>query len=198
MALDLTLSGFCPDSGLVAKLKIGNVIVSGMEKTALPQKANAKYFSCMVISKPDGSQLKKSRGVCDFVAVQGSSPELCAWAANSKADLLLQPFSAERNFIDSQTAGLMAGNKVFAGILFSQFLKSGGYQRQMFLKNAMQCIRVLENAGVKMLFFSGAENEFQLRAPEDFSSFGVLLGMKTENALKCVRANPALFLGRLK
>jgi RNase P/RNase MRP subunit p30 len=194
--LDLTFN-YCPVSGVASKLNVKAFVVAGFFKKDLPKSSDFAFYSCCVFSKPDFSGLRKARLLSDFVAVDGCSPELCAWAANSKVDLLLQPFGVEGNFVDSETAGVLARNNVFVGILFSEFLKLNGYQRQLLLKNAVQCIKVLENSGVKLVFFSGAENEFQLRSPRDFSSFGVLLGLKRESALKCVKQNLDLFLGRL-
>jgi len=155
-------------------------------------------LSCAVILRKDASALQSLRGKCDFVAVQGSSPELCAWAANSKGvDLLLQPFSSEKCFLDIETANVLRDNNVFVCILFSDFLECDGFRLGQLLKNAAMCVKLCEKAGTKILLASGAKNESQLRPAKDLSSFGVMLGMKKENALKVVRENPELFLARL-
>lgn len=198
--MNLDLVKFLPDSsGLFSKLKNDNVLVTyPKEKTAKLNRGGVKFFSCAIISKPDGNELKAARKNFDFVCVAGSSPQVCAWAANQKVDLLIQPFSSDRNFIDSQTASVLAQNNVFVGIFFAEFLQSAGAGRQLLIKNASQCIKVIANSGVKTLFFSGARDESGLRAVKDLDSFGVLLGLSEHDSKKIVRENPAMFLGRLK
>ncbi len=163
------------------------------------QHPGAKFYFCAAISKNDSAALQKARRESDFVAVTGLSPELCAWAANAKGvDLLLQPFNSEKCFLDLQTANVLRDNNVFVAILFSDFLESEGFRLSQLMKNAAMCVKICANAKVKLLFFSGAKNEMQMRASKDLASFAVLLGMKKENALQAVRGSQSDFLGRIK
>ncbi|HLC92505.1 MAG TPA: RNase P subunit p30 family protein [archaeon] len=158
-----------------------------------------KFLSCLILQNNDNNALQKARKQSDFIAVRGSSPEMCAWAANSKGvDLLLQPFSSEKCFLDMQTANVLLQNNVFVCVLFSDFLEADGFRLSQLIKNAAMCVKLCESAGVKMLFVSGARNESQMRAGKDLASFAVLLGLKKEAALKSARANGKDFLERLK
>ncbi|VVB99784.1 Ribonuclease P protein component 3 [uncultured archaeon] len=162
-------------------------------------KAGVDFFSCKILAKKDSAELQRFLKSCDFIAVRGSSPEMCSWAANSKGvDLLLQPFSPEKCFLDVQTANVLRDSNVFVCILFSDFLECDGFRLGQLLKNAAICLRLCENAGTGVLLVSGAKNESQLRASKDMYSFGAMLGMKKEAALRAVRENPELFLKRLK
>ena len=182
------------------RLKNDAVIVSNSSKQTLPKtdSSNVKFYSCAILSGPDGNDLRKARAGSDFVAVNGTTSEICAWAANQKVDLLLQPFNSEKNLIDSQTANVLFQNNVFVGIIFAEFLQISGFRRQMLVKNAMQCIKVLQNAGTKILLLSGAKDSSEMRAVNDFSSFGVLLGLSQHDSYKIIRENGKEFTGRLK
>lgn len=187
-------------SRVSAELGGDAVIVSGASRQELSGKNfGTKFLSCKVLGKKDNPELQKARNNFDFVAVWGNSTELCSWAANMKGiDLLLQPFNSEKCFLDLQTANVLRDNNVFVGVLFSDFLEANGMRQAQLMKNAAMCIKILENAGAKVLLFSGAKNEFQLRASKDLSSFGAMLGMKKENAMRSVRDNSGEFLRKVK
>ena len=159
----------------------------------------AKFHSCAVILKNDSNALQKARKAFDFVAVRGSSPEMCSWAANSKGvDLLLQPFSLEKCFLDLQTANTLRDNGVFVCVLFNEFLAADGFRLSQFMKNAAMCVRLCGSAGTKMLFAGGAKNEFQMRASRDLASFAVMLGVGKGDALSASESCAEELLGRLK
>ena len=112
--------------------------------------------------------------------------------------MLLQPFSSEKCLLDLQTANVLRDSNVFVCFLFNEFLESGGFRLSQLLKNAAMCVKICDSSGAKMLFMSGAKNEFQMRASKDLSSFASLLGMKKEKAIAAVRKNTEDFVGRLK
>ncbi len=180
-------------------LQLGDdtIIVDGTARQALVGNFKVRFLSCMVIEKRGNSDLQRASKDCDIVAVRGSSPEMCSWAANAKGiGLLLQPFSAEKCFLDLQTANVLRDNGIFVGFLFSDFLECEDMRQAQLIKNASMALKILTNAGVGVLFFSGAKNLAQMRASKDMSSLGVLFGMGKEDALKVVRENPAMFLER--
>ncbi len=188
---------FCRPESVAAiskELKDENVVVAsaslkGLEE--LRERAHGsgpKLFSCAIVDKKDNSALQKTKKAADFAAVMGSSPEMCAWAANSKGvDFLLQPFSAEKCFLDIQTANVLSQNGIAVAILFSDFLNAQGFRLSQMMKNASMCIRLCCSAGAKAWFVSGARTENEMRAAKDLSSFAVLLGMRKEEALKSAR-----------
>ncbi|MBI4210687.1 MAG: hypothetical protein HY544_04240 [Candidatus Diapherotrites archaeon] len=152
---------------------------------------------CSILEGPGSAVPRKSADKGFVVAVRGSSPESCAWAANSKGvDLLLQPFSTEKCFLDIQTANVLRDRAVFVGVLFSDFLESDGFRQAQLFKNAAMCVKLCASAGTKILLLSGARSWQQMRASKDLSSFGVMLGMGKEDALRAVRGNAEEFAGR--
>ena len=193
-----------PDSAKIAeisaKLLDSDVLVCPAgQKMPGPAGPKMSFRSCALLVKKDGNALHAARKTSDFVAVRGSTPELCSWAANSKGvDLLLQPFSSERCFLDLQTANVLAQNDVYVCFLFGEFLEADGSRLPHLIKNASMCARLCRSAGAKMLFVSGAKNEMQMRASKDLASFAALIGVKKEEALKAVRSGAEDFLGRLK
>ncbi|MEK6957659.1 MAG: RNase P subunit p30 family protein [archaeon] len=162
------------------------------------RKCSTKFFSCKLLARKDNNEMQRFRRLADFVAVQGSSPEMCFWAGTQKADLLVQPFSSQKNFLDSQTITVLKQNNVFAAFLFSDFLAARSFEQSQLLKNAMLSLKLLDKGGAKTLFFSGARNEQELRAAKDLSSFAVFLGMKKDSALKAARKSTEEFLERVK
>ncbi|MEM4326724.1 MAG: RNase P subunit p30 family protein [Candidatus Diapherotrites archaeon] len=144
-----------------------------------------KIIECNLIEKKE-SYKKKDK----ITAINCKNPNDCMWAASSKTiDMIIQPFTTEKNFIDRQTAEMLAKNEVFTAILFSEFLEKQKQQRQLLMKNAMQSIKLLEKTKAKTLIFSGAKNQHQIRAPKDLVSFLITLGMKKENAIKTIKEN---------
>jgi len=162
------------------------------------RKSKVKLFSCKVLEKKDSKEIQKFRKLADFVAVRGGTIEMNSWAANQKVDLLLQPFSVNKNAFDLATANVLRDNKVFTCFLFNEFLEAKGFGQTQLMKNAILCLKLVEKADAPLLFVSGAREKLQLRAAKDLSSFGVFLGMKKEIALKTVRKNTEKFLERAK
>ena len=196
MSLDLIQFSDLKNPAISQVLSENVLAVSGHKES--PSK-NSKFHPCSLILRNDNSALQNARKTSDFIAVRGSSPEVCAWAANSKGvDLLLQPFNSEKCFLDLQTANVLRDNNIYVAVQFNEFLEAEGFRLSMLMKNASMCVRLCENAGTKLLFVSGAKNEFELRHPKDLASFAVMLGMKKESALRAVRTGSEEFLGRLK
>ena len=162
------------------------------------RKSKVKILSCKIIEKKDNNELQKFRKKADLIAIRGGSLEMNSWGANQKIDLLLQPFTSEKNALDLQICNVMKENKIFVCFLFNEFLNSQGFKQTQLIKNASFCLTLLQKAKTSFLFVSGAKEKSDLRAAKDFSSFGVMLGMKKENALKVVRKNPENFLERLQ
>ncbi|MFH1391639.1 MAG: RNase P subunit p30 family protein [Candidatus Diapherotrites archaeon] len=162
------------------------------------RKSKVKLFSCKVLEKKDNAELQKFRKLADFIAVKGGTIEMNFWAANQKVDLLLQPFSQNKNVFDLATANVLRDNKVFSCFLFNEFLEAKGFGQTQLMKNAMFCLKLIEKSKAPLLFVSGAKEKQEMRAAKDLSSFGVFLGMKKENALKAVRNNSETFLERVK
>ncbi len=163
-----------------------------------PPAPKTNFAPCMLLTKQDSAQLQKIRKLQALTAIHGSSVEACAFAANQRLDLLINPFTSEKNFLDVQSANVLAQNGTFIAILFCDFLRAEGFARSQLLRNAAMSLKVAHNAGAKILLFSGAQNELEMRASKDLASFGVMLGMKTEDAIKAARGNVTEFMERVK
>ena len=192
--LDILLGRLGDEIAIVAQDFSAQQLKEFSEQT---QNTKTKFYSCKLISKLDNSELQKSK-LANFSAIYANSIENCSFAANQKLDLVLNPFNSEKNFLDAQTANVFAQNNTFIGIVFADFLRAQGFARSQLLKNASMALRVAQNSGAKILFSSRAQNIGELRASKDLSSFAVLLGMKTEAAIRATKINPQEFLERLK
>ncbi len=158
----------------------------------------ARFIPCKLLSKRDNSEAQKAKKSGALIAIDGDSLENCSFAAGQKLDLLLNPFTSEKNFLDVQSGHVLCQNGTFIGIVFSDFLRSEGFARSQLLKNAAMSVKVAKRSGAKLLFFSGARSEDEMRASKDLSSFGALLGMKTEDAIKAIKENSKAFMERVK
>ncbi len=190
---------------LSERLGDDSVIIAGDLPTGEIKKPTAqnagpktKFYFCSLLPRNDNALLQKVRKPAALTAIRGNSLEGCSFAANQKLDLLLNPFTSEKNFLDVQSANVLAGNGTFIGILFRDFLGAEGFARSQLLKNAAMSLKVAQRAGTKLLFFSGAHDEAQMRAAKDLSSFGVMLGMKREDALRAIKENASEFAERVK
>jgi len=159
------------------------------------RKSKTKILSCKVIEKKDNNELQKFRKKADLIAIRGGSLEMNSWAVHQKIDLLLQPFTHEKNSLDLQTCNILKDNNIFVCFLFNEFLNSRGFKQTQLIKNASFALVLLQKAKTPFLFVSGAKEKNDLRAAKDFSSFGVMLGMKKEDALKTVRTSEKLLEG---
>lgn len=148
------------------------------------RKFATKFFSCQLFEKKDDKLLQRVRKSVDFTAAIGSSPEMNQWSTNQKLDFLVQPFSNSKNFFDLQTANTLKGGNVAVVFLFANFLDSKGFAFSQLIKNATLCAKLCEKAGTKMLFCSGAEKEFELRASKDLVYFAALFGIRKEKLQK--------------
>lgn len=168
----------------------------GKEKS-VDSKVN--FYSCKIIRGKKSDEIKKFKSKADFIIAEGGSLDMNAWAANQKGvDAIFQPFSSAQSSLDLSTANVMAQNNIFAIFPLEPFLSCSGFKRSQLMKNASFTLSVLEKAGVKILFVSGALDEKELRSARNLSSFGVLLGMKKANAISAVKSNAHEFFGKVK
>ena len=150
------------------------------------RKSRVKLFSCKILSKKDSKDIRKFRKLADFVGARGGSIEAHSWAADQKLDLLLNPFSAHSTVFDLATANTLAERNVFTCFLFTDFLNARGFEKSQLMKNASLSLKLLEKASAPVMFVSGANSRDEMRSARNLSSFGVLLGMKKENAIRAV------------
>ena len=157
-----------------------------------------KFYSCKVFAKKDNNEFSAAKKLYDFVAVRGTSPDMCSFAASQKANLLLQPFNSEKCMLDMPSANVARESGCFVAFLFNDFLESEGMRLSQLLKNASMAFRIANSAGCKILFLSGAKTKQHMRASKDLVSFACLLGAQKNDAIKFCRENPKEFLEGFK
>ncbi len=76
-------------------------------------------------------------------------------------------------------------NKVSYGIDFSYFLENSGYSLAKLIGREMQNVRLCRRK-IKILIVSLAQNEWQLRMPENLSAIGRVLGLNSPQSKAAV------------
>lgn len=151
----------------------------------------SKYPSvkvCQVIEKPDSKEVSKYRQKADFLAVNGKNIERNSFAVSKEAvDFLLMPCCERKPEFDTAIARIASKNRVGIAVLFSEFLNAEKKKRSMMFKNYFFVAKLCKKFKARILFFSGALNERELRKAKDFSSFGILLGLSLNDSLNSVR-----------
>lgn len=125
----------------------------------------------------------------DFkIAVGGEEKKNRKTVESKDVDILIGLENAkERDFMHSRNSGLnqvlcklAKKNKIAIGFNFREVLRSKN--RGIILGRMMQNVRLCKKYGVKMVIFSGAKNELELKSAKDLVSFGVVLGMTPKDA----------------
>lgn len=114
--------------------------------------------------------------------------------SNKKVDILLSPHhGVVRDFLHYRNSGLndvlcklAKKNSVAIGFSFSEVLNSQGINRSLMLGRMMQNVRFCRKFKVPMVLASFAFEGFEMRAPKDLISFGVVLGMTPDEARKAL------------
>lgn len=114
--------------------------------------------------------------------VRGGTEEANRKAVRGNAALLLEPLEGGKMSIDSASLQVARDNDVTIGISFRQFLKAGKFKRIRLLVAYRKLVRLCMRMRARILLTSGAENEFELRSPEQLIAFGVFLGLTRQQA----------------
>ena len=162
---------------LDAEYVIAKDFKSAAEVKALKEKTKLKI--CKIIIDNNQQQVNKFRQLVDYIAVLGGDVTKNKFAAsNKRVDILLQPCIADRLSFDTAIANMMKQNKQILGILFSDFLNAGRFQRTILFKNYIFAAKICKKYKVEVKLFSGARNEFELRSPEDLLAMKNLLQVR--------------------
>ncbi|MFH1592308.1 MAG: RNase P subunit p30 family protein [Candidatus Woesearchaeota archaeon] len=111
---------------------------------------------------------------------------------NKNVDILMGlENKSERDFMHSRNSGLnqvlcnlAKKNGVGIGFCFRDVLKSKN--RGLILGRMMQNVKLCRKYKVKMMVFSGAKDENELKSARDIMSFGIVLGMTAGEAKKAL------------
>ena len=96
--------------------------------------------------------------------------------------------------IDYVIAKACAEKGIAVEINFANVLGTFGRKRAQLLARMAQNVSICRDCGCDVIITSGAKDKFGLRSPRDLMAFGVVLGMKPDEALKAVSENPAKVL----
>ena len=125
----------------------------------------------------------------DFRIVVAEEENAIRKAAEDKNTdiLLVQDSGRARDKVSSRDSGLNQvicklayDNKIAIGFSFSEVLNSK--EKHKIIGRMMQNIRLCRKYKVKMILASFANNKWEMRAPRDLISFGIVLGMTGKEA----------------
>jgi len=181
----------------------GGVVVAGkFDKNFkdFSKKVGADCLSAALIEKDITKSARRALDAgADLVYVAGGSDEVNRQAVECwEVDVLLHPEKgAEKDFMDAKNSGLdavmakmMAEKGIMLGIVLADILEVSGGKRVQTLGRIRQNLMLSKKYGIKVVYCSGAKNEYDLRGPKDVSALFGLLGC--ENPLNAVSKNPGL------
>ncbi len=125
-----------------------------------------------------------------FTIVEGISEEKNRKAVeNKQVDILLAPERVgKKDRLNQRDSGLndvlckfARDNDIAIGFSFSDVLNSK--YRAILLGRMMQNVRLCRKYKVRMVLGSFAKNVWEMRAPNDLSAFGQVLGMTSKEAM---------------
>lgn len=120
----------------------------------------------------------------DFRIIMGSSEKINRKAVEDKSvDILMSPeMEVEKDKVHQRVSGLnqvlckLANkNKVAIGFSFSDLLNSK--EKDKVIGRMVQNVHLCRKYKVKMVLCSFAKDKWEMRAPLDLASFGVIIGM---------------------
>ncbi len=114
--------------------------------------------------------------------IKGGSEEANRKAVRSRTQVLLDPLDSGKMTIDTASLQVAKDNDVTIGITFRQFLVASKFKRIRLIVAYRKLIQICLRKKNRILLSSGAENEWELRSPEQLIAFGVFLGLTRQQA----------------
>ena len=96
--------------------------------------------------------------------------------------------------IDYVIAKACAEKGIAIELNFANVLNAFGRRRAQVLARMAQNVSICRDCGCDVIITSGAKDKFGMRSPRDLMAFGIILGLKPEEALRAVSKNPAKVL----
>lgn len=100
--------------------------------------------------------------------------------------ILLDPVTPRAKEFDTATAQVAKDNGIAIGISLKQILDASGPDRVRLLKNLFHLVKICKKMKNDIVIVSGATNIYEMRAPKELASIGVLLGLTEMQALWAV------------
>lgn len=104
--------------------------------------------------------------------------------------ILLDPVTPKAKEFDTAIAQVAKDNGVAIGISLAQILDAVGPDRVRLLKNLFHLIKICKKMKNDVVIVSGARNVYEMRAPKELASIGVLIGLSELQALWAISEVP--------
>jgi RNase P/RNase MRP subunit p30 len=126
-----------------------------------------------------------------IVAVQVSDPSVSNWAAkDERIDLLTLAPMSDSVHLRQSTAKLAAKSGIALELTLAPLLETQGFDRSRTLKSMREDVSTAVNAGMKVVFCSGANKPMMMRSPRALCYVGKLLGLDRTQAKAAVYNHP--------
>ncbi len=148
-----------------------DIFLGNLNTSEIEQKLKQNFEkNFVIIKKNDHRELNKAVSQKKKIFVLGGTPQMNAFAANSKkVSFLILPNNKKHAF-DLQTAKKCAENNVKIGFVFSDFLKMGKYKKAKNFREIQKSLKLCNKTKIRAEFFSLSEDKNNLRKKEDMDS----------------------------
>jgi len=153
------------------------------ELQELKEKAgNIKNFrTCMLVKQANEKTIKKFFAKADFIAVFGGNVSKNKFAVSSKqVDFLIAPCTIEKASIDTAIMRIAKENNVSIVFPFREFAIATEFQQSQLLKHYLLVAKLCKRFMVKLLVFSLAKNERELKTKKELMDLGKAIGFSAE------------------
>ncbi|MFC2174618.1 RNase P subunit p30 family protein [archaeon] len=136
---------------------------------------------------------KKAEGFSPAKPVKfkkGGSEEDNKKIARSRTQVLLDPLDSGKMTIDTATLQVAKDNDIAVAITFRQFLVAGKFKRIRLIVAYRKLIQICLKKKNRVILSTGAENDHELRSPEQLIAFGVFLGLTRQQAKWAISKAP--------
>ncbi|MCD4739867.1 hypothetical protein K8R43_01595 [archaeon] len=123
------------------------------------------------------NQLTRSYEKNKIVFVRGGTLEQNKKTVRSPCDVLL-----DATRIDPNVVQVAKDNNVTFGITLHQFLYTKQFKRASLIRSYFRLIKLYNKMNSSILLVSGANNNFEVRTPEQLASLGIFLGQTKRQA----------------
>ncbi|WP_324735475.1 Ribonuclease P protein component 3 [Thermococcus sp. SY098] len=162
------------------------------------KKKYGKVALLVITNKPSLIRELKNRNLRALIYVQGGNMKINRFALEIGVDALISPeFGRKDNGFDHVLAKIAAKNDVAIGFSISQLLKANLYGRANILRFMMKNWQLVDKYRVPRFLTSSAESKWEVRAPRDLMSLGVVIGMEISQAKASVGFYPERIVKRI-
>ncbi len=123
-------------------------------------------------------------------STKGGTEEANKKIARSRTQVLLDPMDSGKMTIDTATLQVAKDNDIAIAVTFRQFLNASKFKRIRLIVAYRKLIQLCLKKKNRIILASGAEDEFELRSPEQLIAFGVFLGLTRQQAKWAISKAP--------